>query len=70
MTSTIEVSVGPPTSLPCDAPHTAQAGAAQALTERDDCASPTIRLPILVPANIRQESALKGSGHHFNVHLA
>jgi hypothetical protein len=70
MTSTIEVSVGPPTGLPRDAPHTAQPGAAQALTERDDLCEPTIRLPILVPQIFDRESVLKGSGHHCDVHLA
>ena len=54
MTSTIEVSAGPPTGLPRDAPHTAQAGAAKALTERDDLCEPHHPAADPRAANIRQ----------------
>ena len=44
------------TGLSRDAPNTAQARAAEAAPNRMICAIPANRLPILVPANIRQVS--------------
>jgi hypothetical protein len=60
MTSTIEMPAGPPTSLPVTRLKRPRPEPPRPSPDGTICASPTIRLPILVPANIRQGECPEG----------